>query len=126
MLKNYEITVNVKVESGTQTFACVAESEEDALDKLQSGQCEIIDESLEVSDVDDSSAEVIESRDISTRLPSDKMYLLLDAIEKIHKEAGKIGEPPRREDMLKDYAHEANSSLDEIFAITDLIVGDGS
>lgn len=43
---------------------------------------------------------------------------------KIHKEANKIGEPPRREDELGDYAFDANAALEEIFAIADSIVGD--
>lgn len=68
----FEIIVSVENVEGTQTFACEADNASEALDKFNSGQCDIIDEDLEVCGIGTPEPDCIfESDDISSRLPGD-------------------------------------------------------
>lgn len=77
-LKKFEISVEVNHVDGYQVFACLAENETIALEKLKSGDCNIIDQELEVVGLEKQPIEIIESEDISSRLPSDRICRLMD------------------------------------------------
>ena len=72
-LKMYEITLEVESVDGNQVFGCYAHSEEEARLKLKNGECDIIEESIEVLSLNDKPIDVFESKCIKSRLTSDML-----------------------------------------------------
>ncbi len=70
-LKKFELYVECTGINGHQVFACEAENEQAAKQMFRDGQCTIIDEQLEVTDLERSPFSIEESDDISSRLHSD-------------------------------------------------------
>lgn len=89
-LKRYELTLEVNSVEGSQVFACVARSEFEAQLKLSRGECEIIDQSLEVLGLDKEPIEVVESNDISSRLLSDLFAEQSTELEQLRKERDEL------------------------------------
>lgn len=79
-LKKYELTVECTSFNGSQTFACYAENETQALNLFKAGKCVIIDEQIEVLGLEEDSLEIIESNNIDSRLPSDVICELSNTI----------------------------------------------
>jgi hypothetical protein len=78
MKKKYELEIEAKDFYGYQTFACEAESELEARDMFRRGMCEIIDVQIEVLGLEHEPMNIIESDDISSRLPQDLMARLTE------------------------------------------------
>ena len=88
-LKRYEITVEASAVYGNQVFACFAYSELDAKDKFNLGECELIDQELEVQDFDCNSINIEESDDISSRLLSDQLLNAELEVDRLRRELDK-------------------------------------
>lgn len=88
-LKKFEIVESVGHCEGTQTFACFAESEEEALLKHKHGKSELISDDVEVQDFS-GSPEVFESDDISSCLLSDRVTELEKMLDKANAALGAI------------------------------------
>lgn len=82
-LKRFEMTLEVTSAEGSQVFACFADSELEARLKLGRGQCEIIEQIIEVIGLDAEPVEIVESDDISSRLASDKLSNAQELIAKL-------------------------------------------
>ena len=74
-LKKFELEVECTAFDGSQTFACTATSEKEALEKFESGDCQIIDQNIEVIGLEKKPFSIEESDDISSRLASDRAVL---------------------------------------------------
>lgn len=74
-LKMFEITLEATDFDGHQVFACYAVDKRNALLKLKSGDCDIIESNVEVIGLNDEPVDIIESSDISSRLSSDISYI---------------------------------------------------
>lgn len=88
-LKKYELVVECTSIEGNQTFACYAENAGDARRKFRSGECQIIDEQLEVIGLDSEIEQIYESDDISSRLPSDVISSLEKEIQTLKENRAK-------------------------------------
>lgn len=70
-LKKWELLVEANSFDGSQTFACEAVDEEEALAKFKAGLCEIIEVNIEVIGLDENPFDIEESDDITSRLSND-------------------------------------------------------
>lgn len=82
-LKKFELYVECTGINGHQVFACEAENEQAAKQMFRDGQCTIIDEQLEVTDLSRSPFSIEESDDISSRLNSDVEHSLESKIKQL-------------------------------------------
>jgi hypothetical protein len=82
-LKKYELVIEANAFDGSQTFACFADSELEAKLKFGRGECEIIDEQIEVLGLNREPIDIYESDDISSRLSQDLLQLKDEEIEEL-------------------------------------------
>ncbi len=86
-LKKFELYVECTGINGHQVFACEAENEQAAKQMFRDGQCTIIDEQLEVTDLAHRPFNIEESDDISSRLSSDVEHSLESKIKQFWRNA---------------------------------------
>lgn len=67
-LKKWELLVEATSFDGSQTFACEAVDEAEALIKFKAGLCDIIEVNVEVLGLENTPFDIEESSDISSRL----------------------------------------------------------
>ncbi|MCQ9087351.1 hypothetical protein [Vibrio alginolyticus] len=91
-LKKFELYVECTGVNGHQVFACEAENEQAAKRMLRNGQCAIIDEQLEVTDLAHRPFNIEESDDISSRLSSDVEHSLESKIKQLEHDKACLAE----------------------------------
>ncbi|HHB1579036.1 TPA: hypothetical protein ACN983_004118 [Vibrio parahaemolyticus] len=91
-LKKFELYVECTGINGHQVFACEAENEQAAEQMFRDGQCTIIDEQLEVTDLERHSFSIEESEDISSRLHSDVEHSLESKIKRLEHDKACLAE----------------------------------
>ena len=84
-LKRFEMSVEVTAVDGSQVFACMAENETEAEQMFKRGECEIIDQQIEVLGLESSPFAIEESEDISSRLASDRANAYFERIKELEK-----------------------------------------
>lgn len=90
-MKKWELVVEANSFDGSQTFACEAETKEDALAKFKSGLCEIIEVNIEVIGLDEEPIDIEESTCIQSRLSQDVISRMAEEIAELKKFVGMIG-----------------------------------
>ncbi|WP_274882422.1 hypothetical protein [Vibrio harveyi] len=84
-LKRFEMSVEVTAVDGSQVFACMAENETEAEQMFKRGECEIIDQQIEVLGLEKTPFAIEESEDISSRLASDIAHAYFERIKELEK-----------------------------------------
>ncbi|CAL9963663.1 hypothetical protein VPHK250G1_0080 [Vibrio phage K250 g1] len=82
-MKKWELIVEANSFDGSQTFACEAETKEDALTKFKAGLCEIIEVSVEVLGLDEEPMDIEESECIESRLSQDVISRIAEENSKL-------------------------------------------
>ncbi|HDM8198715.1 TPA: hypothetical protein P0E36_004899 [Vibrio harveyi] len=82
-LKRFEMSVEVTAVDGSQVLACMAENETEAELMFKRGECEIIDQQIEVLGLEETPFEIEESEDISSRLGQDVIAIHQERIKEL-------------------------------------------
>ncbi len=89
-MKKWELIVEANSFDGSQTFACEAETKEDALAKFKSGLCEIIEVNVEVIGLDEEPMDIEESECIESRLSHDFISCMAEENKKLREFADRL------------------------------------
>ena len=63
-MKKYIIPVTILSASGCQIYGCEAESKEEALEKFKNGECDFVEEEVEITNLDFDNLEMDEIEEL--------------------------------------------------------------
>lgn len=83
-MKKYEMVYEANNFDGHQIFACEADNEEEAKEKFKAGECDIVEQSIEVLSLGELH-DIYEVDDIENRLPCHLLAVACDELEESKK-----------------------------------------
>ncbi len=92
--KKWELIVEATAFDGSQTFACEAKDEEEALAKFKAGLCEIIEVNVEVVELSSIPMDIEESDCIKSRLSGDLNAELTEENKQLREFVGRLSRSP--------------------------------
>ena len=101
-MKKWELIVEANSFDGSQTFACEAETKEDALAKFKCGLCEVIEVNIEVVGLDEEPIDIEESTCIQSRLSQDVISRMTEEMAELRGDSDKLSEAIQ---LLNKIAH---------------------